>query len=531
MRDFQRPQRSAAFGANGMAATSHPDAALAALDILKRGGNAMDAAIAAVALLGVVEAPMTGIGGDCFVLYALARGTKDGPVIAYNGSGAAPAAATVENLRSLGVTEIGDEMPHAVTIPGAVDAWCRLHGDHGKLPLAEILAPAIAAAESGYLLHPRVAHDWARHAGRLQASATARGLFLPGGAAPAAGDRHAQPKLAATLRRIAKEGRSAFYEGAVARDMVATLRAAGGVHTEQDFAAHQGEYVTPIRTTYRGVDVYECPPNGQGLAALMILNGLAGFEMGGNALLPADRIHLLAEATKLAYAVRDARFADPKQVKVPVDCYLSDNFARRMRGSIKLDRAGPGVLLRETEHKDTVYLCVVDRDGNAVSFINSLFELFGSTIFAAESGVMLHNRGLCFRMDPGHPNCIAPGKRPLHTIIPGMLVEDGKALAPFGVMGGHYQAVGHAWVVHLMLDRGLDPQAAVDAPRSFAHDGVLALETTHQPALLDMLRGRGHDAQWTDSPLGGGQIIRIDRERGILIGGSDPRKDGCALGY
>jgi gamma-glutamyltranspeptidase / glutathione hydrolase len=531
MRDFQRPQRSAAFGANGMAATSHPDATLAALDILKRGGSAMDAAIAAVALLGVVEPHMTGIGGDCFVLYAPAGGTKAGPVMAFNGSGGAPAAATADKLRSLGVTEIGEDMPHAVTIPGAIDAWCRLHADHGKLPLEQVLAPAVAAAENGILLHPRAAHDWAHCVDRLQGSATARDLFLPDGAAPAAGDRHAQPKLAATLRRIAKEGPKAFYEGAVARDMVATLRGAGGLHTEQDFAAHRGEYVTPIHTTYRGVDVYECPPNGQGLAALMILNGLAGFEMGGDALLPADRIHLLAEATKLAYAVRDARFADPRQVKVPVDCYLSDNFAKRMRESMKLDRAGPGVLLRETEHKDTVYLCVVDRDGNAVSFINSLFDHFGSTIFAQESGVMLHNRGLSFRLDPAHPNCIAPGKRPMHTIIPGMLVEDGKALGPFGVMGGHFQAVGHAWVVHQMLDRGLDPQSALDQPRSFAHDGTLWLETTHTPALLDDLRRRGHDAQWADGPMGGGQIIRIDWERGVLIGGSEPRKDGCALGY
>ena len=530
MRDFQQPRRSAAFGASGMAATSHPDATLAALEILKRGGNAMDAAIGAVALLGIVEPHMTGIGGDCFVLYAPAGDTKEGPVIAFNGSGAAPAAATVEKLRGLGVTEIGEDMPHAVTVPGAVEAWCRLHGDHGKLPLAEILAPAIAAAENGMLLHPRVARDWARCADRLRGSATARELFLPGDAAPAAGDRHSQPQLAATLRRIAEEGRVAFYEGAVARDLVTTLRAAGGLHTEEDFAGHRGEYVTPIRTAYRGVDVYECPPNGQGLAALMILNGLAGFDMGSDALLPADRIHLLAEATKLAYAVRDARFADPRQVKVPVDCYLSDGFTRRMRESMKPDRAGPGVLLRETEHKDTVYLCVVDRDGNAVSFINSLFELFGSTILARESGVMLHNRGISFRLDPGHPNCIAPGKRPMNTIIPGMLVEDGKALAPFGVMGGHYQATGHAQVVHLMLDRGLDPQAAVEAPRSFAHGGVLALETTHTPALLDDLRGRGHDARWTEGPLGGGQIIRIDRERGVLIGGSDPRKDGCALG-
>jgi gamma-glutamyltranspeptidase/glutathione hydrolase len=531
MRDFQRPGRSAAHGERGMAATSHPDATLTAVEVLKRGGNAVDAAIAAAAMLAVVEPHMTGIGGDCFVLYAPAAGGPSGPVIAFNGSGAAPAAATVERLRGLGVGEITSQSAHAVTVPGAVDAWCRLGADHGTRPLAELLQPAIERAEQGYILHPRVAFDWAADAARLADSPAARDLFMPGGVVPKAGDKHRQPALAATLRSIGQEGRAAFYEGPVAAEMVAVLAERGGVHGVEDFAGQQGEYVEPIRTSYRGHDVHECPPNGQGLAALMILNVLSGYDLTGSKLRAADRIHLLAEATKQVYAVRDARFADPRQADVPVGEFLSDDFTQRLRAAIRVDKASAGVALSETPHKDTVYLCVVDRDGNAISFINSLFDHFGSTILAPNAGVMLHNRGLSFRMDPAHPNHIAPGKRPLHTIIPGMLVRDGKAVMPFGVMGGHYQAVGHAHLLHNMLDRGRDPQEALDAPRSFARNGALALETSHAPEIFTDLLRRGHRAEWSTAPLGGGQAIWIDRARGLLIGGSDPRKDGCALGW
>ncbi len=531
MRDFQRPNRSAAIGENGMAATSHPEATLAALAVLKAGGNAVDAALTAAAMLAVVEAHMTGIGGDCFVLYAPAQGTADGPVLADNGSGAAPAAATVDALRGLGVSEITAESPHAVTVPGAVDAWCRLNADHGTRPLEELLRPAIDKAENGYRLHPRVAADWMAEAPRLAQSPTAAAAFLEQGRAPAAGERHRQPALAATLRRIGKEGRAAFYEGKVAAEIAGFLRARGGLHDEADFAGHRGEYVAPIKTAYRGHDVYECPPNGQGLAALMLLNVLAGYDLAEGALGEADRIHLLAEATKPVYEVRNARFADPRQVEVPVDALLSPAFAERVRRAIRLDRAARAVQLAETAHRETTYLCVVDRDGSAISFINSLFSHFGSTLLVPGCGVMLHNRGVSFRLDPGHPNCIAPGKRPMHTIIPGMLVENGRAAMPFGVMGGHYQAVGHAHLLQQILDRGLDPQAALEQPRSFASDGLLELETTIPAAVADDLARRGHEVVAAEEPVGGGQAIRIDRARGALIGGSDPRKDGCALGW
>ncbi|MGH6933230.1 MAG: gamma-glutamyltransferase family protein, partial [Dongiaceae bacterium] len=397
--------------------------------------------------------------------------------------------------------------------------------------LAELLQPAIERAENGYLVHPRVALDWANDSDRLAGSPAARAVFMTDGRMPKAGDRHHQPALARTLTRIARDGRAAFYEGPVAAEIVSVLQGLGGLHTEQDFAGQRGEYVEPIRTNYRGYDVYECPPNGQGLAALMILNVLSGYEMSGGKLRVADRIHLLAEATKQVYAVRDACFADPRQADIPVGEFLSEAHAARTRAAIRIDKAAVGVSLGETPHKDTVYLCVVDRDGNAISFINSLFDHFGSAILAPGCGVMLHNRGLSFRLDPAHPNCIAPGKRPMHTIIPGMLVKDGKAVMPFGVMGGHYQAVGHAHLLHNMLDRGRDPQEALDAPRSFAHDGALTLEVNHAPEIFTDLLRRGHRVEWAASPLGGGQAIWIDHQRGLLVGGSDPRKDGCALGW
>ncbi|MGH6989533.1 MAG: gamma-glutamyltransferase family protein, partial [Stellaceae bacterium] len=340
-----------------------------------------------------------------------------------------------------------------------------------------------------------------------------------------------QPALAATLRRIGRQGRDAFYEGKAAEEMVTRLQARGGLHTLDDFAEQRSEYVTPISTAYAGHRVYECPPNGQGLAALMILNILSGYDFGSERFAEADRIHLLAEATKAAYAARDAYFADPAQVEVPVERLLSAAYAEEVRRGIDMRRAGAPVLLDGAEHKDTVYLTVVDRDLNAVSFINSLFHGFGSGIFAPESGVMLHCRGAMFRTAPGHPNAIAPGKRPLHTIIPAMLTDGERAVMPFGVMGGNYQACGHAHLLTQHLTLGRDPQAALDAPRSFAYGGTLELETTIADDVAADLARRGHAVVRAEVPHGGGQAIRIDHEKGVLIGGSDPRKDGCALGY
>jgi len=527
MRDFHRPGRSATLGENGMAATSHPLATLTAIDVLRAGGNAVDAAIAAVAVLGVAEPQSTGIGGDCFVLYS----PRAGMPIALNGSGRAPMAATVDWYIERGFHGIPADSPHAVTIPGAVDAWCRFHADHGSRPMAELLEPAARLAEEGVPIAARVAYDFAGLDDKIARDEFASKVLLRDGHLPRFGDTLKQPALAATLRRIGREGRGAFYDGAVAADMVARLSALGGLHTLDDFAAQRCDYVAPIAADYRGYDVYECPPNGQGLAALMILNTLAGFDLAGDRFGEADRIHLLAEATKAAYAARDAYFGDPAQVSVPVERFLSADYAAEVRRHIDLKRASEPFMWRDPEPRDTVYLTIVDRDRNAVSFINSLFHPFGSGILAPESGVMLHCRGAMFRTERGHPNAIAPGKRPVHTIIPGMLMKNGRAEMPFGVMGGNYQACGHAHFLSQILDRGCDPQEAADASRSFAYDGVLALETTIPREIASDLAKRGHAVAWIAAPHGGCQAIRIDHERGVLIGGSDPRKDGCALGF
>jgi gamma-glutamyltranspeptidase/glutathione hydrolase len=417
-----------------------------------------------------------------------------------------------------------------VTIPGAVDAWCTFNREHGTRPLAELLEPAARAAEEGYVVTPRVAADWQRNRAKLLDPITAR-LFLPGGRAPEPGDRMANPPLAATLRRIGREGREAFYSGAVMQDILDRLKALGGLHEEEDFAVQRANWVEPITAPYRDYDVYECPPNGQGLAALMILRTLAGYALGGSEFDEADRMHLLAEANKAAYWVRDNFICDPEHVPVDVAGFLSEARAERTRRTIRLDHALPGARWAEIEHKDTVYLCVVDRDGNACSFINSLFSGFGTGILAPQSGVLLHNRGSGFRTIPGHPNAIAPRKRPFHTIIPGMLAKDGRAVMPFGVMGGHYQAMGHAHFLHRLIDRGLDPQQAAEQPRILALNGVLQVERAVPEPIVAELARRGHEIVTQAVPLGGCQAIWIDHARGVLIGGSEPRKDGLALGY
>lgn len=527
MRDFSTPGRSALYATQAAVATSHPLATQTALDVLRAGGNAVDAGIAAVALLGIVEPQMTGVGGDCFALYLPAGASEP---MALNGSGRAPMAATLDWYQSRGMKQIDPYGAHAVTMPGAVAAWCRLLADHGTRGVDELLRPAIDVAERGHPVAPRVAFDWARDEHLLRDPVAAE-LFLHHGRAPAIGTLHRQPRMAETLRAIARHGHAGFYQGWVAEDIVSRLQAAGGLHTLDDLAATQPEYVRPIATDYRGHRVFECPPNGQGLGVLMMLNVLSGFDLSEGALSEADRIHLLAEVGKLAYAHRDALFADPLQAHVPVAELLSPEWAAMQRSQLRMTETRPPIIWPEVAHKDTVYLCVVDREGNALSLINSIFHSFGSTLVAPRSGVLLQNRGAGFSLQSGHPNAIAPGKRPLHTIIPGMLMKDGCLAGPFGVMGGQYQASGHVALLSKVLDRGLDPQAALDAPRSFAFAGELDLEHS-QPAHLDAdLARRGHRVVRSGQPIGGGQMILMDHERGLLIAGSDPRKDGCALGY
>ncbi|MGH6948507.1 MAG: gamma-glutamyltransferase [Kiloniellales bacterium] len=529
MRNLHLPGRSPVHATNGMAATSSPLASSTAIDVLRSGGNAMDAAVAACAVLCVVEPGSTGVGGDCFTLYS----PHGEGVIAYNGSGRAPAAATPEWYAERGIREIERNTPHAVSVPGAVEAWCRLIADHGTKDLAELLAPAIRYARDGYPIHSRVAVDFAQAEELLAGDANAAATFLPGGRPPSEGELHYQPRLADTLERIAREGRDGFYRGPVADDIVGYLKGLGGLHSLEDFTATKGDYVTPIGTAYRGCEVLECPPNCHGVTALEIMNILAELDVGGLDPLSVDRFHLQIEATRVAYRDRADFVADPERAEIPVERLLSRAYARDRAAAIR-DRKGSSrsAAFGVPAHSDTVYLCVVDRDRNAVSFINSLYSVFGSGLCAPMSGVMLQDRARGFVLTPGHPNCIAPGKRPLHTLLPGMLVEGGRAVMPFGVMGGLYQAVGHAHLVSNLLDYGLDIQEAIDLPRVFATpDGPVEVEDGVPKPTVSGLHKLGHETVRPAKPIGGGQAIRIDWQRGVLTGGSDPRKDGCALGY
>jgi gamma-glutamyltranspeptidase/glutathione hydrolase len=532
MRDFHLPGRSPVYATHGMAATSMPAATLVALDVLRAGGNALDAAVAACAALCVIEPQSTGIGGDCFCLYAPA-GT--GQVVALNGSGRAPAGATIDWYEAQGITALEPTSAHAVTIPGAIGAWETLLAAHGRKGLDELLQPAIRFAAEGWPVHDRVAWDWQHAEPKLRATGAAS--FLPGGVAPARGHCFAQPALADTMRAIARGGAAAFYEGPVAADMVATLHARGGVHTAEDFAAGRdaAAFVAPISLRWRGYDVVQCPPNGQGLLVLMLLGILGALPSAPDGPLGAVRLHRHSEAARLVYRDRNAFLADPAQAEVPVGKLLSGAYLAALAGLIDDARALP-VLPAAGEtalppHKDTVCLSVVDADGNACSFINSLYEAFGSGILAERCGVMLHNRGCGFRLERGHPNCIAPFKRPMHTIIPGMLMREGQAVMPFGVMGGHFQPMGQSLFLTNMLEYGLDIQEAIDLPRLFPFNGRLQVERGIPADVVARLAGMGHVPELVERPHGGGQAVWIDRVRGCLVGGSEPRKDGMALGY
>ena len=530
-RDFHLPGRSPTYSTHGMAATSMPAATLTALDVLRAGGNALDAAVAAAAVLAVIEPQSTGIGGDCFCLYA----QPGKPVVALNGSGRAPAAASIDWYERQGITAFEDHSPHTVTIPGAISAWETLLAAHGTRGLDTLLQPAITFAAEGWPVHHRTASDWRSLSAKLRT--TGASPFLPGGHAPAEGDLFVQPELAETLRTIAREGSKGFYEGAVAADMVQALRSRGGLQTEEDFAAGRtaAVFVDPIHTTWRGMEVWQCPPNGSGLLVLMLLGILEGFEPAVDGPLSAERLHRHVEAARLVFRDRDAFLADPAQAPVDVAGLTDPAYLAKLRMLIQPGRAMPALPpAGEADlpvHRDTVYLCVVDRDGNACSFINSLFMGFGSGILAPRSGIMLQNRGHGFRVQRGHPNCIAPNKRPLHTIIPGMVTDQGRAVMPFGVMGGHFQPMGQTLFLSNHFEYGLDIQQALDLPRVFPYAGKVEVERGVPTAVLATLASYGHHIIPTDRPHGGGQAIWIDHKRGVLIGASDPRKDGMALGY
>ncbi len=533
---FQSPGRSAVYAQNGICATSHPLAAKVAVEMLETGGNAVDAAIAGAVLLGICEPQMTGLGGDMF---AIVRPGGSEALYGLNASGRAPAGLDAARLRAEGHAAVPTD-GNAAVVPGAVAGFASLAEAHGRRGLAACLAPAIRYAEQGVPVAPRVAHDWAEAAERLQGHG--RTHYSAGGAALPVGRVFRAPGQAEVLRRIAAEGPRAFYEGEVAADMVAALRAAGGAHTEADFAACTATPVTPISAPYRGAEVVELPPNTHGAAALLLLRTLERYDAAALDPLGADRVHLEMEIAKLGYAARNEVIADPAHMTMRVEDFLADATVDRLVAGIDPARATPlpATLVGDPEdaapphgepHRDTIYITVVDRDRMAVSLIYSIFSSFGSGIASERFGILFNNRAQGFTLAEGHPNEAAGGKRPMHTIIPGLLRREGRTVMPFGVMGGPYQAAGHMRLVSNIIDHGMGVQAAIDAPRAFLEGEAIVLESGYAPEVAAALEAKGHRVIPAETGIGGAQAIVIDEAEGVLIGGSDPRKDGIALGY
>ncbi|MBE2235984.1 MAG: gamma-glutamyltransferase family protein [Anaerolinea sp.] len=539
-------RRSNVLARRGMVATSQPLAAMAGLRMLLEGGNAADAAVATAAALAVVEPMSTGIGGDAFALFYDAAAAPQQRISALNGSGRAPAGLHLEDLRRAGLSEIGLESPHSVTVPGTVAAWADLLARHGTMPLAVVLQPAIEYARDGFPVSELIAASWQRGEARLGRLPSGREL-LPGGRAPRLGEVVQLPELARSLQAIADGGAAAFYQGEIGRRIAAFVQELGGCLAVGDLASHRSTWDQPIAIDYRGLRVWECPPNGQGLAALLALGIVAHDDLAAAA--PAERWHLLIEAMRLAWADARRWVADPAFVDLPLAELLAAPYLAGRRSQIDPRRANlaPASGLPNADRRplqpapraDTVYLSVVDGQGNACSFINSLFHGFGSGLVAPGTGVALQNRGALFDLNPDHPNCLAPGKRPYHTIIPALATRGDELWACFGVMGGFMQPQGHLQVLVNLLDLAMLPQEALDAPRFCLPDGEpggpVAVEAGAGEALIAELRARGHDvtvmAGMERTLFGVGQVICRDVDSGVLTAGSDPRRDGCALGW
>jgi gamma-glutamyltranspeptidase/glutathione hydrolase len=535
-------RRSPVLGRRGIVAASQPLAVAAGLEILGKGGNAADAAVATAAALNVTEPTSTGIGGDCFALYYDARTRQ---VSALNGSGRAPAALTLERLQREGFrNELPPFHPYTVTVPGACAGWCDVVGALGRLPLAVVLSPAIRLAEEGFPVAPVTAYFWQRGVMRQLSQAPGGVELTIDGRGPRPGEIFRNPGLARTLHRVAEVGQSAFYQGEIAEAVASAVQEAGGCLRVEDLAGHFSTWERPISSSYRGLRIWECPPNGQGLAALLGLNLLEGFDLASLPPLSAQRFHLEIEAMRLAFADTRWYAADPNFNPAPLDELLSKEYAAERRRLIDPQRAAQdparGVPFSSS---GTVYLSVVDGDGNACSFINSNYMGFGTGIVPSGWGFSLQNRGHNFSMNPEHPNALMPGKRPYHTIIPAMATREagGSLYASFGVMGGFMQPQGHLQVIIALADDGLDPQAALDRPR-FCIDPVdgdspaasrVALEKGVPDETVEALTGMGHPVARVSGHeralFGRGQVILRDSETGVLWGGSDPRADGCAM--
>jgi gamma-glutamyltranspeptidase/glutathione hydrolase len=535
--------RSAVIAPEAMAATSHPLATQIALDIMRRGGNAVDAAIAANAALGLMEPTGNGIGGD---LFAIVWDAETEQLYGLNASGRSPQSLTLEHFREQGLDRIPPYGPLPVSVPGAVDGWFELHGRFGKLPMTDILAPTIAYARNGHPVHELIGHYWAISVERLSKYPGFREQMTIDGRAPRVGELWRNPNLANTLERIAREGRDVFYRGDIARVIGDYMQANGGFLSYEDLAAHHSEWVEPVSVNYRGYDVWELPPNGQGIAALQILNILEQFDVAAMGFGSADHVHLFLEAKKLAFEDRARFYADPDYMDVSVERLLSDEYARERAALVDMQRAarayphGDPEVLREG---DTIYLTTADAAGNMVSLIQSNYRGMGSGMTPPGLGFVLQDRGELFSLEEGHPNSYAPGKRPFHTIIPAFITRDGKPFISFGLMGGGMQPQGHAQIVMNLVDFGMGLQEAGDAPRihhsgsseptgeTMTDGGTANLETGFDYAVIRELMGRGHRIEFARGPYGGYQAIMKHPEFGTWVGASESRKDGQAAGY
>ena len=526
--------RSVVRAQHGMVATSQPLASQVGLEVLKRGGNAVDAAIAMAAVLNVTEPMMTGVGGDMFAIVYWAK-TKE--LKGLNASGRAPRALSLDYFAKNNIKRMPEFGMTSITVPGAVDGWTTLRDKYGTMKLADLLAPAIGYAENGFPVMEKAAEDWNAEVQKLKRTPAAASNYLIDGRAPQPGEIFRQPNLARTLRTIADGGRDAFYKGPIAKAIVDYMKDNGGFITMEDLAATKADWVEPISTNYRGYQVYELPPNGQGITALIALNILEGFDLGAMRSQPAQYYHTMIEAMKLAFADRNRYIADPTFSKVPVSELLSKDYAAKRRALIDpkkaLDNPPPGDI---NLGSDTTYFTVVDKDGNAVSFINSLFDAFGSGVVGGDTGIVFQNRGSAFSLDPKHPNAIAPGKRPFHTLIPAMVMKDNQLFMSFGVMGGAIQAQGHVQVLVNLIDLKMGLQEAIDAPRyRFTSGRSVLLEDELGSSVIEQLLSMGHvrgkPPGVLRSSMGGGQAIMIDPVSKTLMGASDQRKDGMALGY
>jgi gamma-glutamyltranspeptidase / glutathione hydrolase len=535
--------RSVVMARNGIVATSQPLAAQVGLDVLKAGGSAADAAIAANAVIGLTEPMSCGIGGDLFVIYWDAKSKR---LYGLNASGRSPYLISREKLAERGLKELPTSGPLSWSVPGCVDGWNELNRRFGKKPLAELLQPAIDYAEEGFPVSEVIAQGWQGSAKSLAQYPDSAATYLVDGNAPEAGDVFQNPRLAKTYRAIAAGGSEAFYQGDIARQIVAFSERAGGYFSLRDFAEHRSDWIEPVSTNYRGYDVWELPPNGQGIAALEMLNILEAYDLKKMGPQSADYLHLFIEAKKLAFADRARFYADPDFATIPVRELISKEYAARQRKRIDPDRAAQDVPAGDPllTHGDTIYMTVVDRDRNCCSFIQSLYFGFGSQMVAGNTGIVLQNRGCLFSLDENHLNRLEPHKRPFHTIIPAFVTKDGEPWLSFGVMGGDMQPQGHVQILVDLIDFGMNVQEAGDAARiqhfgsasptgtAAEHDGGrVAAESGIPEATLEALRKKGHRLIRATGSFGGYQAILIDSERGILQGGTDPRKDGCAVGY